>query len=163
MALRALSFLLYYIYIQFFCGIINEKPPLKREVAKSLILTEGFKIKYNHNKSLVNVGRILRKNMTKEERHLWYDFLREYQVRFIRQKIIGNYIVDFYCSKANLVIELDGSQHYEENVITKDTERTEYLESQGLKVIRIPNNEINNNFRGVCEFIDNEVLKSLHR
>ena len=141
----------------------NKKPPLKREVAKSLILTEGFEIKYNHNKSLVNVGRMLRKNMTKEERHLWYDFLRGHQVRFIRQKIIGKYIVDFYCAKANFVIELDGSQHYEEIGINKDKERTSYLESQGLKVIRIPNNEINNNFRGVCEFIDGEVEKSLHR
>jgi very-short-patch-repair endonuclease len=99
--------------------------------------------------------------MTKEERHLWYDFLREYRVRFIRQKIIGNYIVDFYCAKANLIVELDGSQHYEEIGVAKDKERTEYLESQGLKVIRIPNNEINNNFRGVCDFIDGEVGKSL--
>lgn len=120
-------------------------------------------MKYNHNKSLVNVGRMLRKNMTKEERRLWYDFLRRYSFRFIRQKIIGNYIVDFYCAKANLVIELDGSQHYDEIAINKDMERTKYLESQGLKVIRIPNNEINNNFRGVCEFIDDEVRKSLHR
>ena len=120
-------------------------------------------MKYNHNKSLVNVGRMLRKNMTKEERHLWYDFLRGYSVRFIRQKIISNYIVDFYCAKANLVIELDGSQHYDEIGINQDNERTKYLESQGLKVIRIPNNEINRNFRGVCEFIDNEVEQSLHR
>ena len=118
-------------------------------------------MKYNHNKSLVNIGRMLRKNMTKEERHLWYDFLRGYTVRFIRQKIIGNYIVDFYCATANLVIELDGSQHFEAEIINKDKERTKYLESQGLKVIRIPNNDINNNFRGVCEFIDDEVLKSL--
>lgn len=120
-------------------------------------------MKYSHNKSLVNVGRILRKNMTKEERHLWYDFLRGYSIRFIRQKIIGNYIVDFYCAKANLVVELDGSQHYEEIGMIKDQERTRYLESQGLKVVRIPNNEINNNFSGVCEFIDDEVQKSLHR
>jgi very-short-patch-repair endonuclease len=123
----------------------------------------GIKVKYNHNKSLVNVGRMLRKNMTKEERHLWYDFLRSYSVRFIRQKIIGNYIVDFYCAKANLVIELDGSQHYDEIIKIKDIERTKYLESQGLKVIRIPNNEVNNNFRGVCEFIDSEVEKSFYR
>ena len=95
--------------------------------------------------------------MTKEERHLWYDYLRGYPVRFIRQKIIGNYIVDFYCAKANLIIELDGSQHYAEAGIKRDTERTKYLESQGLRVIRIPNNEINNHFRGVCEFIDKEV------
>ena len=88
-------------------------------------------------------------------------FLRGYSVRFIRQKIIGNYIVDFYCAKANLVIELDGSQHYEEVNMNKDIERTKFLESQGLKVIRIPNSEINNNFRGVCEYIDIEVCKSL--
>ena len=120
-------------------------------------------MKYNHNKSLVNVGKMLRKNMTKEERHLWYDFLRGHAVRFIRQKIIGNYIVDFYCAKANLVIELDGSQHYDEIGISKDEERTKFLESQGLKVIRIPNNKIHGDFRGVCEFIDNEICKSLHR
>ena len=120
-------------------------------------------MKYNHNKSLVNIGKTLRKNMTKEERRLWYDFLRGYPIRFLRQKIIGNYIVDFYCAKANLIIELDGSQHYEENAVSRDNERTEYLESQGLKVIRIPNNEINNNFCGVCEFIDNEIQQSLHR
>ena len=121
-------------------------------------------MKYNHNKSLVTVGRMLRKNMTKEERRLWYDFLRGHTVRFIRQKIIGNYIVDFYCAKANLVIEIDGAQHYDEIGVSKDEERTRYLESQGLKVIRIPNNNIHSNFRGVCEFIDNEIQKSLsHR
>ena len=118
-------------------------------------------MKYNHNKALVTVGRTLRKNMTKEERRLWYDYLRGYTIRFIRQKIIGNYIVDFYCAKANLVIELDGSQHYDEIGINKDEERTKFLESQGLKVIRIPNNMIHGDFRGVCEFIDNEVQKSL--
>ena len=117
-------------------------------------------MKYNHNKSLVSIGRVLRKNMTKEERHLWYDFLRGYPIRFIRQKIIGNYIVDFYCAKAGLVIELDGSQHYEHKGSVEDLKRTKYLETQGLKVIRIPNNEIHNNFRGVCEFIDNEVKQS---
>ena len=121
-------------------------------------------MKYNHNKSLVTVGRMLRKNMTKEERRLWYDFLRGHSVRFIRQKIIGNYIVDFYCAKANLVIELDGSQHYDDIGVSKDEQRTRYLEGQGLKVVRIPNNEIHSNFRGVCECIDNEIQKSLsHR
>jgi very-short-patch-repair endonuclease len=100
--------------------------------------------------------------MTKEERHLWYDFLRGYPVRFLRQKVIDHYIVDFYCSAAGLVVELDGSQHYDEAAIIKDNERTKYLESQGLKVIRISNNEINNNFRGVCEFIYAEIEKSTH-
>ena len=69
-------------------------------------------MKYNHNKNLVKNAKVLRKDMTKEERHLWYDYLRNKDVRFLRQKIIGSYIVDFYCSKANLVIELDCSQHY---------------------------------------------------
>ena len=125
-------------------------------------VTEGYKTERKHNAKLTDKAKALRKNMTKEERHLWYDYLRGYSIRFIRQKIIGNYIVDFYCAKANLVIELDGSQHYEEVGINKDIDRTKYLESQGLKVIRIPNNEVNNNFKGVCEFIAAEV-KSLHR
>ena len=101
--------------------------------------------------------------MTKEERHLWYDFLRSYPVRFLRQKVIDGYIVDFYCHGARLIIELDGSQHYEEGGLLKDKIRTEKIESRNLTVIRIPNNEINKNFRGVCEFIDEVVCKSLHR
>ena len=121
----------------------------------------GIVIKYKHNKSLVNVGRILRKNMTPEERHLWYDFLRTYPIRFNRQKIIGKYIVDFYCAKAKLIIELDGSQHYEDSGIEKDNERTKFLEQYGFNIIRIPNNEIKQNFRGVCEHIDLCVKQSL--
>ncbi len=101
--------------------------------------------------------------MTKEERHLWYDFLRLYPVRFLRQKVIDNYIVDFYCSKARLIIELDGSQHYEEKGLLKDKIRTERIEGRNLTVIRIPNNEVNNNFAGVCEYIDWWVKESLHR
>ena len=92
--------------------------------------------------------------MTKEERHLWYDFLRDYPVRFLRQKVIDQYIVDFYCHKARLIIELDGSQHYAEAGIKKDEIRTVSLNNRGLFVLRIPNNEITNNFRGVCEYID---------
>ena len=101
--------------------------------------------------------------MTKEERHLWYDFLRTYPVKFSRQKILGKYIVDFYSAQAKLIIELDGSQHYDDNGISKDKERTAYLEQYGLKILRIPNNQVNQNFRGVCEYIDNEVKQSLHR
>ena len=121
----------------------------------------GIVIKYKHNKSLVNVGRILRKNMTPEERHLWYDFLRTYPIRFNRQKIIGKYIVDFYCAKAKLIIELDGSQHYEDSGIEKDIERTKFLEQYGFNIIRIPNNKIKQNFKGVCEYIDLCVKQSL--
>lgn len=116
---------------------------------------------YKHNPQLTGNARNLRKNMTKEERHLWYDYLRNYKVRFLRQKVIDNYIVDFYCSKAKLVIELDGSQHYEEKASLSDKIRTEKIERYGLTVLRIPNNEINENFDGVCEFIDNFICESL--
>ena len=116
-----------------------------------------------HNKNTVPAARILRKNMTKEERHLWYDFLRTYPIKFLRQKPLGKFIADFYCAKAKIIIELDGSQHYEEINIEKDTQRTTYLEQYGIKVIRIPNNEVNRNFKGVCEYIDNIVKQSLSR
>ena len=114
-----------------------------------------------HNKQLVPMAKQLRKEMTKEERHLWYDFLRSYPVRFSRQKVLGKYIVDFYCAAAKLVIELDGSQHYEKDSIDKDIVRTEFLENYGLRVIRIPNNEVSKNFDGVCEYIDMVVKQSL--
>ena len=107
-----------------------------------------------HNKDLVALAGNLRKNMTKEEKHLWYDFLRQYPVKFIRQKIIGKYIVDFYCAKARLVIELDGSQHFEDEALKKDAERTKYLEGYGLRVLRITNADVNMKFRDVCEYID---------
>ena len=109
---------------------------------------------YKHNPKLTENARSLRKNMTKEERHLWYDFLRTYPVRFLRQKVIDRYIADFYCNQAKLVIELDGSQHYEEKGMLSDQIRTSHLEERGLIVIRIPNNAVMQNFRGVCEYID---------
>ena len=118
-------------------------------------------MQYKHNKKLVSNAKKLRKEMTKEERHLWYDFLKEYPVKFLRQKVLGNYIVDFYCAKAKLVVELDGSQHFEDENIQKDAQRTVFLENYGLTVIRIPNNEVNNNFRGVCEYIDLLVKQTL--
>ena len=116
-----------------------------------------------HNVDLTINARNLRKNMTKEERHLWYDFLKRYPVRFLRQKVIDNYIVDFYCHSARLIIELDGSQHYEEKGLLKDKIRTEIIEQRNLTVIRIPNNEVNRNFEGVCQYIDNTVKESLRR
>ena len=116
---------------------------------------------YQHNKTLVPFAKKLRKEMTKEERHLWYDFLRNYDLRFTRQKIIGDYIVDFYCAKASLVVELDGSQHYDPKKIEKDRVRTEFLEGCGLTVLRIPNNAVSQNFSGVCEAIDVAVRESL--
>ena len=114
-----------------------------------------------HNKEIVPVAKMLRKNMTKEENHLWYDFLKTYPVRFSRQKVLGKYVADFYSASAKIIIELDGSQHYETGGMAKDEERTKYLEEYGLKIIRIPNNEVNQNFRGVCEYIDKIVRQSL--
>ena len=114
-----------------------------------------------HNSSIVPAAKELRKNMTKEERHLWYDFLKGHSPRFLRQKVLGNYIVDFYCAKAKLVIELDGSHHYEAESMEKDAERTAFLEGYGLRVLRIPNNEVNTNFDGVCQYIDLAVRQSL--
>ena len=118
-------------------------------------------MQYKHKKKLVPNAKHLRKEMTKEERHLWYDFLRDYPIRFKRQKIIGNYIVDFYCATAKLIVELDGTQHFEDENIGKDAGRTAFLEEYGLTVVRIPNNEVNKNFNGVCAYIDLLVKQSL--
>ncbi len=114
-----------------------------------------------YNQQLVPLAKQLRKEMTKEERHLWYDFLRSYPVRFSRQKVLGKDIVDFYSAEAKFVIELDGSQHYEDQKMKQDEEGTAFLESYGLTVIRLPNNEVSRNFRGVCEWIDTAVRQSL--
>ena len=116
---------------------------------------------YKHNKSLVSRAKELRNAMTKEERHLWYDFLKSHPMRFNRQKIIGNYIVDFYCAEAKMVIELDGSQHYEDEGREYDEARTAFPEAYGLQVLRIPNNEVNGNFEGVCEYINFRIEQSL--
>ena len=118
---------------------------------------------WRYNKRLIPVARELRNNMTKEERHLWYDFLKNYPVPFKRQRIIGRFIADFYCAQARLVIELDGSQHYDEYGLAKDAERTAILRSYNLTVIRIPNNEVNHNFEGVCRYIDDAVKQALHQ
>ena len=106
-----------------------------------------------HNKQLVPLAKQLRKEMTKEERHLWYDFLRSYPVRFSRQKVLGKCIADFYSAQAKLVIELDGSQHYDDTGKQADAVRDAYLNSLGITVLRYSNADINQRFRGVCENI----------
>ena len=118
-------------------------------------------MKYKHNPANVPAAKALRKHMTPEERHLWYDFLRGYPVRILRQRPIGPYIVDFYCAAAKLVIELDGSQHYEPEGQERDAERTAFLEQYGLKVIRISNRDVNRNFNGVCELLHREIQSRL--
>ena len=115
-----------------------------------------------YNKSNIPLAKNLRKNMTPWERKLWYEFLRNYPVRFQRQKAIGDFIVDFYCAKAQLVIELDGSGHYTDEQAEKDKLRSTALNQQGLKVLRFCNLDISHNFSGVCEFFDETVKKKLH-
>ena len=114
-------------------------------------------IKLQYDGAFKKNAQELRKNMTRQERHLWYDFLKNYPVQFRRQKQFGNYIVDFYCGAASLVIELDGGQHFSDEGLKKDAARSGYLESLGLKILRYANNEIDDHFKAVCEQIDMTV------
>ena len=111
----------------------------------------------NNNPSLTIFSQKLRSNMTKEEKHLWYDFLKKLPQTLNRQKVIGNYILDFYCAEAKVAIELDGAQHYEQEAKKKDALRDEFLNQQGITVLRYTNIEVNNNFDGVCW----DILKHL--
>jgi very-short-patch-repair endonuclease len=114
-----------------------------------------------YNKKNITLAKNLRKNATPQEDRLWYDFLSKYKIRFQRQKAIDNFIADFYCHKAKLIVEIDGSQHYTEEGKHKDEFRTEILEGYDLKIIRFKNYQINTNFHGVCRYIDAVVQASL--
>ena len=118
-------------------------------------------VKRKHNPKLTAAAQNLRKNMTAQERRLWYGFLRDYPIRVLRQKVIEHYIVDFYCAKAQLVIEIDGGQHFSEDGQRDDAERTVALQTYGLEVIRFTNSELNNNFDGVCQRIDEIISQKL--
>ena len=109
------------------------------------------------NQKLTPNAKTLRKNMTKEERHLWYDCLKHLPCTVHRQKVLGPYIVDFYIASSKIVIELDGSQHYEKDHMEKDILRDNYLNSIGCTVLRYSNSDVNNRFRGVCEDIWNHL------
>ena len=109
------------------------------------------------NKKLTHNAKSLRKEMTKEERHLWYDFLKQLPITIHRQKVIGNYIVDFYIASFKLAIELDGSQHFEDDGKSQDFRRDSDLKELGITVLRYSNLDINQNFRGVCEDILNHL------
>lgn len=106
---------------------------------------------------LIPHAKELRKNATRSENHLWYDFLRDSPVRFQRQKTIDSFIADFYCHKTRLVVEVDGSQHYNEQGLAYDKERSAIFAEYGVKVIRFSNTEIEKNFREVCNVMDLEV------
>ena len=106
-----------------------------------------------YNKALVRNAQALRKNMMPEEKHLWYDFLKRLPIKAHRQYNIGNYIVDFYIPQKQLVIEIDGIQHRTEEHKEKDQARDNFLEEQGLRVLRFPNESIRKNFADVCQII----------
>lgn len=114
-----------------------------------------------YNKNLIPRAKGLRKAATPQENHLWYDFLRAYPVRFQRQKAIDAFIVDFYCHAAKLVVEIDGSQHYEPKEQAYDAKRTKVLERYGIEVLRFSNRDINLYFSEVCEQIDFTVKRRL--
>lgn len=111
----------------------------------------------NYNPKNIELAKALRKNMTPQEKHLWYDYLADYKPDFQRQKSIDNFIVDFYCQKAKLIIEIDGTGHFTEEGRRKDSLRTEILEKYGLMVIRFTNRQIDGKFKAVCEEIDKTV------
>ena len=110
-----------------------------------------------YNPKLISNAQNLRKAMNKEERHLWYDFLKQLPVTVHRQKVIGNYIVDFLIASEKIIIELDGSQHYETTHQQRDTQRDQQLNSLGYTVLRYSNGDIHFRFRAVCEDILNHL------
>ena len=117
----------------------------------------------NKNSNLLNIARILRRNMTKQERHLWYDFLRNYPVKIYKQRIIDNFVADFYCYQARLVIELDGSGHYSDEGLLHDKERTAVLDQYDIQVLRFSNIDIDENFEGVCFMIDKTITERIKK
>lgn len=114
-----------------------------------------------YNKKLIPFAKSLRKNATPEENHLWYDFLRSYPIRFQRQKTIDQFIADFYCDRAKLVIELDGSQHFTPEGHTCDEARTAAIETVGVTVLRFTNRDIDREFQAVCMRIDTVVRERI--
>jgi len=110
-----------------------------------------------YNATLTARARELRNNATKQENRLWYEYLRDFRPRFTRQRIVGSYILDFYCGTAKLAVELDGSQHYEQEVMEYDKTRTRFLESLGIQVMRFTNLDVDRSFEGVCINIANQV------
>ncbi|MFQ3599312.1 MAG: endonuclease domain-containing protein [Chloroherpetonaceae bacterium] len=118
------------------------------------LITNGNSLPYNPN--LVERAREMRKNMTNAEKKLWFGYLRNFKYRVLRQRPIDHFIVDFYCAELKLVIEVDGSQHFTENALEYDNERTKILEGYGIKVLRFTNQDVLYNFSSVCDAIEQE-------
>ena len=119
------------------------------------------KIRVDKNNNLLENARTLRKNMTPQEKHLWYDFLRHYPIKIYKQRIIGNYIADFYCSAARIVIEIDGAQHFTPDGKLHDEVRTETLNRYGLMVLRFTNSDVDYRFDAVCGMIDKIIMQRI--
>ncbi|MCI2240910.1 endonuclease domain-containing protein [Adlercreutzia faecimuris] len=113
----------------------------------------------NRRQVLAERAQRMRREMTRQERKLWYQFLKTYEFSFVTQKVMGNYILDFYCKKLHLSIELDGSQHFEPRALRYDQIRTTFLETEGIKELRFTNRDIDESFEGVCEIIHQEAQK----
>ena len=113
------------------------------------------------NFRMLETARELRRRLTPQEKKLWYDFLRKYPVKFYKQRIIESFVVDFYCADARLVIELDGSQHYTEQGMQYDMERSAVFEQYGVQVLRFRNQDVSAHFEMVCEQIHEAVVKRL--
>jgi len=136
----------------------------KPSAVPAVLDTQGFNDAYfimhtnrTDNKKLTGVSKMLRRNMTEEEKHLWYDYLKNLPQTIHRQKVIGNYIVDFYCAEAKLVIELDGTQHRTKQGMQDDFLRDTFLNKLGITVVRYSNLDILENFAGVCADIKSKI------
>ena len=113
-----------------------------------------------YNNKNINLAKNLRKLATPQEKHLWYDFLKDHPIKFSRQKAIGEYIVDFYCPSLKIAIEIDGNQHYSIDGLENDKHRAKEINKQGIQIIRITNNQIDKNFTWVCEYLNTEFQKA---
>ena len=116
-----------------------------------------YKIPLKKNNNLLESAKFLRRNMTRQEKHLWYDFLRYYPIKIYKQRIIDNFIADFYCHQARLVIEVDESHHYTDDGKAYDIIRTNILEQYEIYVLRFSNSEIEHDFQSVCQTIDKTI------
>ena len=114
-----------------------------------------------YRQDLREKAQILRKNMTPQEKHLWYDFLRDYRPRFYRQKPMLTYILDFYCPKARIAVEIDGSQHFEEDAMLYDESRTQELHDIGIDILRYTNRDVENAFESVCLSIEAAIKEKI--
>ena len=134
--------------------INDEKAPFRGRGCRE---ATGVVPRRPYNYTIRPKARNLRANATHQENHLWYDFLRNYKTRFTRQRIVGNYILDFFCPKAMIAVELDGSQHLEQEAVEYDKIRTEYLNLLDIKVLRFTNVDVDENFNEVCAIIKENV------